>query len=457
MTTESFGNPFQIHSKERLLRDPVHGLIPIDENTQQGRLIVRLISAPEFQRLRRIRQLGLAHFAFQGAEHSRFSHSIGAYHLTCGIVAQLGKMYTLDPELAFYATVGALLHDLGHGPFSHVSERIFGIHHEQWTLRILHDFSSGVNEALTDYSKPLPSIIESLLTGMAKPGYLSSLINSELDADRLDYLLRDSLMTGVKYGVYDLDRMLHMFRISPDGDRLVVAHGGLVPVEKYIQARHHMHRQVYRHKTVIAAEAMLGSLLRRAGALLRNGDDANMEKDSILARALTEPSELSVADYLELDDTEIMYQIKRWARGATDKTIHDIAKRLLERHLFKTIEIEESTPGLNKKFDTAREAVSAAGFDPDYYLVRVDSANTAYPPYDPTSTKLSQRIWIENGQGKIVDVAKISPTIQAFTESSHRATHLVFPADGADGKLRDVLREIFSNQGDAASSTRRRK
>ena len=121
-----FGHVFQVHMKERLLRDPVHGLIPVDEQSQHGRLIIDLINSREMQRLRRIRQLGLASYAFQGAEHSRFAHSIGAFHLLRLMLDQLGRMYTIDAELAFYASIATLLHDIGHGPFSHLSERVLG-------------------------------------------------------------------------------------------------------------------------------------------------------------------------------------------------------------------------------------------------------------------------------------------------------------------------------------------
>jgi uncharacterized protein len=155
-SSDIFGRTFEVRSRERLLRDPVHGLIPIDEGSPEGRLLVRLIDTPEIQRLRRIRQLGLAHYAFQGAEHSRFAHSMGALHLMGRLLDQLARSYTIDSELALYAKVASLLHDAGHGPFSHVSERIFGIHHETWTLRILHDERTGVHRVLSDYSRALP-------------------------------------------------------------------------------------------------------------------------------------------------------------------------------------------------------------------------------------------------------------------------------------------------------------
>lgn len=437
-----FGRAFEVRSKERLLRDPVHGLIAIDEGSPEGRVLVRLIDTPEVQRLRRIRQLGLAHYAFQGAEHSRFTHSVGALHLMGKLLDQLARGYTIDSELAFYARVAALLHDIGHGPFSHVSERIFGHDHESWTLRILHDDSTGVHRVLSEYARALPSYIESMINGMAKPGYLCSLVSSQLDVDRLDYLLRDSLMTGVKYGIFDLDRLAHMLRIAPEGDKIVVAAGGVIPVEKYIQARYHMYRQVYLHKTVTAAEAMLAGLLRRAADLLRAGEETGLDPESPLARALTEPEELMLPDYLELDDTEVLSQIKRWTRSS-DSVLQDLSARLLSRRLFKTFEIDITTPDSGERLERARAVIESAGLDPRYYFLRVDSSDTPYSPYDLSAPRAIDHIFVEDGKGGIVDVAMISPTVEAFTKSSYTLSRLVFPEIHEKRSLRAPIEACF--------------
>lgn len=437
-----FGHAFEVRSKERLLRDPLHGLIAVDEGSADGRLLVRLIDAAEVQRLRRIRQLGLAHYAFQGAEHSRFTHSVGALHLMGRLLEQLSRGYTIDSELAFYARVAALLHDIGHGPFSHVSERILGRRHEEWTLRILHDDATGVHRALSGYSRSLPSVIESMIRGMAKPGYLCSLVSSQLDVDRLDYLLRDSLMTGVKYGIFDLDRLMHMLRISPAGDKIIVAEGGIIPVEKYIQARYHMYRQVYLHKTVTAAEAMLAALLRRAGELLQQGQDAGMDPDSAFGRALTAPEDLALQDFLELDDVECWAHIKRWTRAA-DPILGDLSRRMLTRRLFKTLEINAALPDAAARIDRARAAVETAGLDPRYYFLRADSTDTPYTPYDLAAPRAADHIFIEDGKGGIVDVAMLSPTIEVFTKSKYTLSRLVFPERHAEVDLRAQIRAAF--------------
>ncbi len=448
-----FGHAFQVKAKERLLRDPLHGLIAIDESTAHGKLLVRLIDTAEVQRLRRIRQLGLAHYAYQGAEHSRFAHSIGAFHLTRRIVAQLERMYAIDSELAFFASTAALLHDIGHGPFSHVSEHILGLHHEEWTCRILHDPATEVNAVLMDYDRALPSVVESMLKGMARPGYLCSLVNSQLDADRLDYLLRDSLMTGVKYGVFDLDRLIHMLRIAPEGDKIIVAHGGLGPVEKYIQSRHHMYRQVYLHKTVAAAEAMLMALLRRAARLIDKDAKFDPEMDAIVRKAFSAPDSLTTTEYLHLDDTEILGLIKRWAGGTDcDPVLKDISARMLGRRLFKTIEVDPSGKGFEDRFETARGIIKGAGLDPESYLLRIESSDTPYRPYEPSSKKISSQIMVELSDGRIADVADVSPTIAAFTGAGYTLTRLAFPAEHEGHPIREPLAELFA--GDVPALTK---
>lgn len=444
-TPDIFGRAFQIATQERLLRDPLHGLISIDEGTGAGRLLVGLIDSREFQRLRRIRQLGFAHYAFQGAEHSRFTHSIGAFHLMCVTLEQLARGYTIDSELALIAKVSALLHDVGHGPFSHVSERFLGRRHEVRTVEILHDERTEIHQTLSAYDTRMPSYVESMLNGTASPGYLCSLVNSQLDVDRLDYLLRDSLMTGVKYGVYDVDRLIHMLRIAPDGDKVIVAESGLAPIEKYIQARYHMYRQVYLHKTVTAAEAMLMALFERAGELLREGADAALDADDPLAKALSDPANLDLLDYLELDDAWVFAQLKRWAKR-DDPVLSDLADRLLRRKLFKTIDIDPSEAATEGRLSEAAAIVKSAGLDPKYYLLRVDSSDTPYRPYDLSAPRAADHIYIEDGRDRIVDVAQVSPTIAGFTTSEYTLSRLVFPSshDGCD--LREKIEQLFAAQ-----------
>ncbi|HEY9232454.1 MAG TPA: HD domain-containing protein, partial [Blastocatellia bacterium] len=242
---------------QRNYRDPLHNIISLDESLADDRLIVALIDAAEFQRLRRIKQLGIALFTYQGAEHSRFTHSIGVMHLMTRALNLLGAHHSITEAARIVGRAGALLHDLGHGPLSHVMEKVFRFHHEDWTCRIVQDESTEVNRLLRDYDARLPEELAALYKHNYSPAFVTQLVSSQLDCDRMDYLLRDSLMTGAKYGIYDLEWVLHALKIDEASDRVYVESKGLYAVEEYLQARYYMFRQVYFHRTLRSAEAVL--------------------------------------------------------------------------------------------------------------------------------------------------------------------------------------------------------
>jgi hypothetical protein len=219
----------------------------------------------------------------------------------------------------------------------------------------------------------------------------------------------------------------------------------VIPVEKYIQARYHMYRQVYLHKTVTAAEAMLEALLRRAGDLLWAGENVGLDRETPLGRALTEPEALTLADFLELDDVEVFAQVKTWSRGE-DPILRDIAGRLLARRLFKTITIDEAASKDEERFERASALVRAAGLDPRYYLLRVDSSDTPYSPYDLTAPRAVDHIFVEDGKGGTVDVAMLSPTVEAFTQSSYTLNRLVFADIEGDISLREQIEACYTSE-----------
>ena len=176
---------------ERIYRDSVHNIIRVNTDSAEGKLIVALVDTPEFQRLRRIRQLGLAYFAYQGAEHSRFTHSLGAFHLAARMVAKLRLSYTISDEQQTAVRIAALLHDIGHGPFSHVIESILGFHHEEFTIAAVLSEETSVGRLLNEYSPNLAENVAAMVRGDFKPLALAQLVSSQLDVDRMDYLLRD--------------------------------------------------------------------------------------------------------------------------------------------------------------------------------------------------------------------------------------------------------------------------
>lgn len=435
--------------REKLLRDPIHDLIVFDLRNEVDRLLLDLIDCAEVQRLRRIRQLGMAHYAFHGAEHSRFGHSIGVLHLVRRMLARLAGDGDVEPLMAVAVQCAGLLHDVGHGPFSHVTESFFGERHEAWSRRMIASGETEIGRKLRAFDPELPHLVSHALAGGLKPRWLNFLVSSQLDADRFDYLLRDSHMTGVKYGLFDLERLLLMLRVSEDGERLCVASKGLLPVEKYLQSRYHMYRQVYFHKTVTAAEAMLGALLERGAALAREGRLPGLAEDSPLHRVLAGDGDLALPDYLHLDDAAVLGALTVWVRGG-DPVLADLSARLLNRRLFKSLEIadrDEQDLVIEMRMRAVEEILRGAGLDPEWYLVYKESSDTPYRPYNPRSEGPGGTIWIEDPErpGVLADVRDVSPTIRAFTESSFNIWRAFFPAKARGTDLRRDIVAAFNH------------
>src|SRR6059058_6416544 len=296
---------------ERIYRDPVHNIIRLQTDTDEGELMMRLIDAAEFQRLRRIKQLGLGLYTYQGAEHSRFTHSLGALHLMTRILDQLTGRHNIDAADRVAARGAALLHDVGHGPFSHAMENILGVHHEQMTMRTVLSDETELGRLLHSYSRELPPRIASIIEGTFKPAALGQLVSSQLDVDRMDYLLRDSLMTGAKYGLYDLEWIINALQIDEGEDRIYVAARGVFAVEEYLQARYYMFRQVYFHRTLRSAEAVLRSALRRALELTADGQHVWHVSGTSFEKVLRR-ERLTITEHFQIDDSDIIFHLKQW-------------------------------------------------------------------------------------------------------------------------------------------------
>src|SRR4051794_11529326 len=286
--------------------------------------MIRLIDTREFQRLRRIKQLGLGLYTYQGAEHSRFTHSLGALHLMTRILDRLGERSEIDLADRAAARAAALLHDVGHGPFSHAMENVLGVHHERWTVLAVTSELTGLGEALRAYSTELPERVGAIIEGTFKPAALAQLVSSQLDVDRMDYLLRDSLMTGAKYGIYDLEWIINALQVDQGGERIYVAARGLHAVEEYLQARYYMFRQVYFHRTLRSAEAVLRSALRRALSLLEAGEEVWCASGTAFEKVLRRQP-LTLEEHLEMDDSDVIFHIKQWQR-ADDPVLRDLSR-----------------------------------------------------------------------------------------------------------------------------------
>lgn len=417
----------------RRYRDPVHNIIPLDESHPENRLIAALVDSAEFQRLRRIKQLGLAFVAFQGAEHSRFTHSLGVMHVMTRALEHLSAEVYIGNEVRTAARAAALLHDLGHGPFSHVMEKVLRQHHETWTTRILRDPATEVHRVLAAHDPTLPDTVAGFIEGDFRPRFVGQLVSSQLDCDRLDYLLRDSLMTGVSYGRYDLEWVLSSLAADPTADRLFVRARGVLAVEEYLFSRHHMFRQVYFHHALRAAENMLVSIFRRAVSLAAT-DGLRFFLPGLAVAKLLRGDELSTGEYLQLDDHEVMFHIKQW-QTEPDAILSDLARRFVNRRLFKSLEITDLAPAaVTTLLSTLEERFTKAGFDPKYYLLDDSAADVPYfGPYAPDAPE--KHLMVESGRRnpELSEISKLSSTIRGLERYEIR--RLCFPAEMREAVL----------------------
>ncbi len=423
----------------RAYRDPVHNIVRIETGTDDGRLLAALIDTREFQRLRRIRQLGLAYFAYQGAEHSRFTHSLGALHLATRMLERLRTKYEVSDEDNTAVRAAALLHDVGHGPFSHVIESILGFHHEQFSIDAITSSDTEIGQVLNSYSASIAVDVAAIIRGDFRRRALAQLVSSQLDVDRMDYLLRDSLLTGAKYGIYDLEWIIRSVEINEKDDHLYVSAPGIYAVEDYLQARYYMFRQVYFHRTLRSAEAVLKSLLRRAILLNASGGDVWHRADSPFAKVLRNES-LSLSEHLSLDDSDFVFYIKEW-RKSNDGILADLASRFLDRRLFKAFDLDMPSEQRDSFIEEVRTIVRKRGFDPTYYVVEdaMDDANNYF--YTRDKSKQKDLIYVEHGfaRPEIKEISEVSAAVRGLQEgySLHR---LCFPTE-----LKDEIGKLYHN------------
>lgn len=347
--------------KDRVFRDPVHGLI---EFKGEDRPIADLLETGAMQRLRRIKQMGFAWLVYPGAEHSRFGHALGAFHIAQRVTQRLD----LDRKLAQLIRVAALVHDVGHGPFSHAWEHVFpGNDHERWGARIVAE-NVELHDALIQLDDEMPARLGKLFdkTSGFEPRFARKLVSSQLDVDRLDYLLRDGHYSGAGYATYDLAWIIHAIQIAnvhpdrADGSDLVVDYRrGMYAVEQYLFARSYMYAQVYHHKTVRAAEWMFIKTLERFAVLTRAGSEPPALP---IAGEMARGKTVSVDDYLRLHDISLSTALDRWAgkdgEAAADAVLRDLATRLVDRKLFKTFDLGDDKAAAETLWPLALEVAN---------------------------------------------------------------------------------------------------
>ena len=416
---------------EKIYRDSVHNIIRLKADDAEGKLLVRLIDTAEFQRLRRIRQLGLAYFAYQAAEHSRFTHSLGALHLATRILAKLGLRYEISNESRIAVRCAALLHDIGHGAFSHVIETILNFHHEDFTVEAVLSQETEVGQVLNEFSAELPNNIAEIIRGNFRPLALAQLVSSQLDIDRMDYLLRDSLMTGAKYGIYDLEWIIKSLEIDEENDRLYVSARGIYAVEGYLQARYYMYRQVYFHRTLRSAETILRSILRRALDLHQSGSNVWFAAETPFKKILDGES-LSLKEHLSIDDTDVMFHIKRW-QESDDKILSDLSVRFLNRKLFKIFDLDMPEDERDEFLAEARKTVERAGYDPRYYFVEDRSGDVPYYFYSKNIADPKNMIFVEEGYSspRIREISEVSAAVRGLQEG-YQIHRICFPHEMKD-------------------------
>ncbi len=401
----------------KTFNDPIYGFITIDDP-----LIYRIIEHPHFQRLRRITQLGLTNLVYGGANHSRFQHAIGAMNLMRSAIGTLrGKGFDISAEEEQAAKVAILLHDIGHGPYSHALENtiVQGVDHESIGLQIMHNMNEEFDGALT--------LAIDIYTGKHRVQFLHQLVSSQLDTDRLDYLKRDSFFTGVSEGVIGSERIIKMLTVH-EGN-LAVEAKGVYSLEKFLIARRLMYWQVYLHKTVVSAEFMLMHTLLRAKELAVKGVqlDASDAMHYFLYRS--EPCELSDSEswlkhFVKLDDYDMMYSIKQWI-DCEDRVLSEMCKRLINRRLLKTRPVKE--PYSLERMDEMRaEAAKQLGYTEEemrYLLFQRSLSNTAYNMENDSITILQK-------DGSANDISEAATLFQFSTLDTIETKHfLYFPEE----------------------------
>jgi uncharacterized protein len=427
---------------ERIYRDPVHNIIRLQTDSDEGELMMRLIDAAEFQRLRRIKQLGLGLYTYQGAEHSRFTHSLGAFHLMTRVLDRLSETYAIDPADRVAARAAALLHDVGHGSFSHVMEKVLSFHHERWTVQVILDEQSEIGELLRSHSNDLPLKVASIIEGKFQPSALAQLVSSQLDVDRMDYLLRDSLMTGAKYGIYDLEWIINALAIDEAADRIYVQARGVYAVEEYLQARYYMFRQVYFHRTLRSAEAVLRSIIRRALQLLDDGEEVWHASGTAFEKILRRKV-LTISEHMQVDDSDFVFHIKQW-QNSSDAILRDLSRRFISRRLFKAIDLDMPGDQQAEFLLRARETVAHAGFDPDYYFIEDRASDVPYYNYyEADKSEPKTHIYVESGYAspQIREISEVSDVVKGL-QHAYELHRVCFPAE-----VKTEVYEIYHRGG----------
>lgn len=393
----------------KVLKDPVHSYIHIHYE-----VIWNCLDSKEFQRLRRIRQLGGDFQVYPTAEHSRFSHSLGVYEIVRRMVTEVKS---LCAELTEYEKVcvmlAGLLHDVGHGPFSHAFEHVTNHSHEEYTAKIILG-DTELNSILRAVSKKMPEDIVSIIQHTHENDILNQIVSGQLDADRMDYLLRDSYFTATSYGQFDLERILRTMRVrkTSEGRKvIVVKHTGIHSVEDYIMARYQMYWQVYYHPVARSYEAVFIQLFNRLKDIFK--DNKDYFEDMKVLIPFLEKAEVSEEEYYRLDENSLLYCCAL-IQDKDDVIAADLAKRLQNRKLFEYVDYNE------ENLAQIQNMLRENGYDEQYYLRIENIEASVYSPYK------GRKILIEKLDGQIVALEKASTIVESITKGQTKKEGTIF-------------------------------
>lgn len=393
-------------TKGKIINDPVHGFITI-----HSELILNIINHPYFQRLRRIKQLGLTDLVYPGANHTRFHHVIGAMHLMDVALDTLeNKGHKISKEEHEAALIAILLHDIGHGPFSHALEYglLTNVTHEEISLILMQklnqEFNGGLNLAIEIFENKY------------ERHFFHQLVSSQLDVDRLDYLVRDYYFTGVSEGKVASERILKMLEIH--NDEIVIEEKGIYSVESFLNSRRLMYWQVYLHKAVVSAEFMLLRVVQRAKELVLKGEKIYMNESlepffkQNLSKIDFSSNEEIISKFTSLDDTDIIFAIKNWA-NSDDIALSFLCKSILNRKIFavKVANEDFSKKEIEEKKKLIKSTFNVEDDSLDYLLIKGVMSNSGYIPKD-------KKINILQKDGNVIDISEAVdlPNIKAISK-----------------------------------------
>lgn len=423
--------------EEKVFKDPVHRYVHV-----RDQVIWDLVGTREFQRLRRIRQLGTTYLVFHGAEHSRFNHSLGVYEIVRRIVDDIfAGRPEWDASERLLVLCAALLHDLGHGPFSHAFENVFGTDHEEYTRAILLG-DTEVNAVLRRVAADFPEKVSQVIEKTYPNQLVISLISSQIDADRMDYLQRDAYYTGVSYGHFDMERILRVMR--PREGQVVIKESGMHAVEDYIMSRYQMYLQIYFHPVSRSAEVILNHILKRVKMLSERGYSFKH------APSHFKPffkNDITLEDYIALDESIMLTYIQFWMQEE-DAILRDLSSRFINRKLFGYMNMNPQKEP--QRFARLQQLFKQIGIDPTYYLVHDSTSDLPYDLYQPGVATGKLPIMLQMANGEIRELSQESSLVDAIAgrlKTDHKVYYPeeILSDETLDEALKQELYELLHN------------